>query len=329
MPVSTRRRELRDAAWMSLVPLGIALVLGLLLAPRRASPEDVPIPMADPAAMDRVARSDHELAERARREPLPGAVRALGSAIRDFHTLEASSANARDLEPARRAVDTALVDALAIGSDMLLRLRAIQTEGFLDEVRRFAATGEESAELRALAGGFVRSITSEGWCEGHTLAPGVPVLRVMYKQMWNAFLGLDRAVDAPGAAPPSRPFALTIDEDRTLYGFYLSHAHPSRAARDTIASAWMTASSARACRALRATENAATESWRLDHIARIAALDPGYPADYARGVARFRRGEYRASADAFRKWIGDHPDGPLALRAQNYLRAAAEADRLE
>jgi hypothetical protein len=325
MAVSPRRRELRDAAWMSLVPLGIALVLGLLLAPRRASPEGVPVPIADPAAMARTARSDHELAERARREPLPGAVRQLGSAIRDFHTLEATSADARDLEPARRAVNAALVDALAIGSDLLVRLRAIQTEGFLGEVRRFAATGEESAELRALAGGFVRSITSEGWCEGHTLVPDEPVLRVMYKQMWNAFLGLDRAVDAPSA----RPFALTIDEDRTLYAFYLSHAHPSRAARDTIASARRTASDARACRALRATENAATESWRLDHIARIAALDPSYPADYARGVARFRRGEYRASADAFRKWIGDHPEGPLALRAQSYLRAAAEADRLE
>ena len=295
------------------------------------------MPIADPAAMARAARADHELADMARREPLPGAVRALGSAIRDFHTLEAASAEARELGQARRAVDVALVDALALGSDALLRLRAIQLEGFLDEVRRFTATGEESAELRALAGGFVRSITSEGWCEGHTLAPDVPVLRVMFKQMWNAFLALDRADDGPAPAPapaplaplPPRPFALTIDEERTLYAFYLSHAHPSRATRDAIASAWKTAPDARACQALRATEHAATESWRLDHIARIAALDPTYPADYARGVARFRRGEYRASADAFRRWIGDHPEGPLALRAQNYLRAAADADRLE
>lgn len=330
MDVSRRRHELRDAAWLSLVPLGIALVLGLLLTPRRPPPEGVPVPIADPAAMARVVRADHELADLARREPLPGAVRSLGSAIRDFHALEAADADARALGQARRAIDLALVEALALGHDALLRLRAVQLEGFVDEVHRFAATGEQSAELKALAGGFVRSITSEGWCEGHTLTPDTPVLRAMFKQMWNALLGLDRGgAPAAGATPSASDMALTIDEERTLYAFYLSHAHPSRATREAIASARRTAGDARACRALRETERAAVGTWRLDHIARISALDPTYPADYARGVARFDRGEYRASADAFRRWIDDHPEGPLALRAQNYLRAAADADRLE
>ncbi len=90
-----------------------------------------------------------------------------------------------------------------------------------------------------------------------------------------------------------------------------------------------TATDDKSCRALTAVERAAIESWRLDHIARLAAIDPSYPVEYARGVARFGRGEYRASADAFRKWLTDHPDGPLALRAQNFLRAAAQADSME
>jgi hypothetical protein len=371
----SRRRELRDAGWLLLVPVGVAVVLGLLLAPRRAAPEGIPLPIADARAIAHVELADHQLAERARREPLPGPVRALGSAIRDFHTLEARAADARALGDARRMVDLALIDALHGGNDDLLSLRAVQLEAFLDEARRFMATGEESAELQALAGGFVRSMKSEGWCDGHALTPAVPVLRVMFKQMWNAFLelegrdgtssgvdraaagtadatsappgrgqhldgtssGVDRAAagtaDAP-SAPPGRgqhleSMAPTLDEQRLLYAFYLSHPHPSRVMRDAIASARRGAHDAKACRALVEAENAATESWRLERIARVAALDPTYPADYARGVASFRRGEYGASAAAFRKWLEAHPEGSLALRAQNYLRAAADADQVE
>jgi len=326
MVEAPRRRELRDAAWLSLVPIGIALVLGLLLAPRHPEPEGIPLPIADPRGIESAMTPDRALAEAGRREPLSGAIRALGSAIRDFHTLEAEpQSDLRGLGQARHGVDVALVDAMPLGVEPLRRLRALQLEGFLAETRQFSETGQQSPEFKALAGGFVRSMTSEGWCEGHTLAADPLVLRAMFKQMWNAFLGLD----ARDASPVAAALALSLDEERTLYAFYLSHPHPSRAAREAIASARDTATDAKACRALRATEEAAIDSWRLDHIARIAALDPAYPADYARGVARFGRGEYRASAAAFQKWLDDHPDGPLALRAQNYLRAAAEADRLE
>jgi hypothetical protein len=201
----------------------------------------------------------------------------------------------------------------------LLRLRAIQLEGFLDELRRFGDSGEQSDELRALAGGFVRSMTNEGWCEGRTLAPSPPVLRVMFKQMWDAFLGLEN----------SRELALTLDEQRILYAFYLSHPHASRASRDAIAAARRGARDADACRAVAQAERAAIESWRLERVARLSAIDPAYPADYARGVVSFRRGDYRTAADAFRAWLGAHAEGPLALRAQNYLRAAVDANRVE
>jgi hypothetical protein len=299
--------------------MGVAVVFGLLLAPRRAGPEQLPLPIADARAVARAEVADRDLAERARRGTLPGAVRALGSAIRAFHTLEANEANARALGEARRAVDLALVDAAPGGNEGLLDLRAIELETFVEEVRRFASTGEQSAELQALAGGFVRSMASEGWCDGHTLAPPVAVLRVMFKQMWNAFLGLEARKD----------FEPTLDEQRELYAFYLSHPHPSKATRDAIAAARRGAHDAKACQALVEAERVAVESWRLDRIARIATLDPAYPADYARGVADYRRGEFRGSAAAFRKWLDNHPDGPLALRAQNFLRAAVDADRVE
>src|SRR5262249_8178030 len=152
---------------------------------------------------------------------IPAAVRALGTAVRAFHTLEAHGAPQSALGNAREAVDAALVDALAAGDGALASLRAVQLAGFLQETRRLEATGEASDELQALAGSFVPTMTAEGWFDGHRLAPGEPALRVMFKEMWNAFLGLE-------AKPELKP---ALDEQRVLYAFYLSHAHPDKAAR--------------------------------------------------------------------------------------------------
>jgi hypothetical protein len=314
-----RRHEARDATRLALVPLGVALVLGALLLPRRAAPDSVPLPVPDRVALAKVVAADTELAGRARREPLPAAVRALGSAVRAFHTREAADEGSQQLFDARRSVDAALVDVLRGGVQPLIALRAVQLDGFLAEVRKFETTGERSPELDALAGAFVRSLTIEGWCQGHTLAPDATVLRVMFKHMWDAFLGLD-------ARPELRP---TLDEERALYAFYLSHAHPSKTMREAISAARRGAHDSRSCTALEEAERAATEAWRIEHITRLASIDPSYPADYARGVASFRRGDFGASALAFGAWLQAHPDGALALRAQNFLRAAAAADRVD
>ena len=313
------RREGRDSLWLAVVPLGMAVVLGVLLLPRRAVPESVPLPVADARALGRTERADHDLATHARQHPLEGAVRALGSAIRDFHTLEARDAEGRELYAARRAVDVALIDALKTGPEPLLELRAVQLEGFLDEMHRFEATGQQSDELKALAGAFVRSLTLDGWCEDHDVAPDDATLRVMFKRMWSAFI----------AQEGNAALALTLDEQRTLYAFYLSHAHPSPSMRDALEAARRGARDVKACTAIEEAYRSATEAWRLEHIARLATLDPTYPADYARGVASYRRGDFGASARSFRSWLTGHPEGPLALRAQNYLRAAADAARVE
>ena len=313
--------ELRNAMRLALVPVGAAIVLGLLLLPRHAPPESIPLPVPDARALARATAGDHALAEHARHEALPGAVRALGSAMRDFHSLEAraTTADAFQLGQARRRVDEALIDALAGGDAPLLALRAAELEAFLEEVRRFEATGEQSPELQALSGAFVRAMTAEGWCEGHTLLAREAELRTMYKQMWNAFLGFERR---PGFEP-------SLDELRVLYAFSLSHAHPSKPMRDALAAARRGARDAKACQAIAEAERMAVESWRLEHVKSLAAIDSAYPADYALGVASYRHGDYDASVAAFRRWLHDHPEGPLTLRAQNYLRAAADADRVE
>jgi hypothetical protein len=317
--VRSRQRELRDAAWLALIPFGMALVFGLLLAPRKPAPESVPLPVADVRALLRTRDADDRLAETTRAAPLPGAVRALGSAMRAFHTLEAHGAGPAPLGAARHDVDAALADALTTGADKLASLRAVQLAAFLDEARGLESTGEPSDELLALAGSFVSTMTAEGWFDGRRLAPREPELRVMFKEMWNAFLGLEMRADL-------QP---TLDEQRVLYAFYLSHAHPARSMRDALAAARRAAQDDKSRLALDEAERAATEARRLERVARLAAIDPAYPALYARGVLSWRRGDYGAAAIAFDGWLRDHPDGPLALRAQNYLRASLDAERPE
>jgi hypothetical protein len=317
----SRQSELRAAMRLALVPIGVALTLGLLLLPRRGEADSVPVPIPDRVALARAEAVDHDLAERTRREPLAGNVRALGSAIREFHRLEVGG-DLNRLGEARRAVDVALVDALSTGEDAMLRLRAVQVEQFVVEVRAFESSGVESPELIALAGAFVRSMKSEGWCEGHELAARAPALRAMFKQMWNGFLGLDGPTGR-------RAFALSLDEVRALYAFYLSHPHPATGARAAIDAARRGAHDARACETVDEAEVAAVEAWRLERIGRLASLDPDYPAAYAAGVANLRRHKYAPAADALRTWIEGHPEGPLSLRARSFLRTALEEERVQ
>jgi hypothetical protein len=321
----SRLAEVRDAARLATIPFGVAIALAMLLLPRRAAPssDDVPVPVADAHALAHSAEVDHALAESARHAVLPGPVRALGSAMRAYHALEGSADGQEPvrLERARRAIDTALTDARNAGEandDALLRLRALELEGFLSEIRRFEATGVETDELAALAGDFVHAMTIAGWCDAHTLLPGEPALRTMFKQMWNGLVGFE---GRPGFDP-------TLDEQRALYALYLGSPHPSSAMRTAIDAARRGASDAKSCLAVQEAERGATEAWRLERIARLAALDPTYPAAFARGVSSFRRADYKGASRAFRTWLDTHAAGPLALRAHAFLRAA-DAEQVE
>jgi hypothetical protein len=315
------RRELRDALWLSLVPVSVAVALGALLLPRRAVPDSVPLPTPDLGALARSAAADHALAEFARREPLPPGVRALGSSMRAYHTLEAriareprdrAGSEASALGEARQAIDGARIDGLAAGDDALLRLRAVQIETFLTELRGFEASGEESNELVAVGGSFVSDMCFEGWCSGHALLASDGARRALFKEMWNALVGV---ADRGAFRPP-------LDEERALYTLYLSRPHPPKAMRSAIAAAQRAAHDEPSCAALAQAERGAEETWRLERIERLAAIDPTYPAAYARGIASLRRGDFTRAAKELTAWLRDHPDGPLALRARSALRAA-------
>jgi hypothetical protein len=311
-------RELPSALALAAIPLGASLLVGMLLLPRQAMPDALPLPVADPHSLRQSLERDGDLAARARASPLPGVVRAVGSALRDFHALELTGAQPNELARARRAIDTSLINAQS-EADGLLELRAIQLEAFLVEVGRFASTGAESPELGALAGGFVRTMRSEAWCEGHRLMLTEPQLRALFKQMWNALLGLSEKA----------PFALTLDEQRALFALRLSGSHVPAHLRDSLAAAKREAKDPRTCSSIEQSERQALEKWSLDHISRLEAIDPIYPAAYARGIARLRGGSYAQAANAFHEWLAQHPDGALALRARSYLRWASRASQVE
>lgn len=311
-------RELPSALALASIPLGASLLVGMLLLPRQAMPDALPLPIADPHSLRQTLERDADLAARARASPLPGVVRAVGSALRDFHALELTGAQPNVLARARRAIDTSLISAQS-ETDALVELRAVQLEAFLVEVDRFASTGAESPELGALAGSFVRTMRSEGWCEGHRLMLTLPQRRALFKQMWNALLGLGE----------NASFALTLDEQRALFALRLSSSRLPAHLRDSFAAAKREAKDARTCSSIEQSERQTLEKWSLDHISRLEAIDPVYPAAYARGIASLRGGSYAQAANAFREWLAQHPDGALTLRARSYLRWASRASQVE
>jgi hypothetical protein len=114
-----------------------------------------------------------------------------------------------------------------------------------------------------------------------------------------------------------------------MFAFSVVHAHPPAKAREQVEAMRRGARDAKDCSAADAVEHKAVARWQLERIARIAAIDPTYPAAFARGVASYAAGSFEASAEAFRDWLHEHPDGPLTLRAQAFLRAAVVAARID
>ena len=307
-----------DGRLLALIPILVGVLLAALLFPHDSVPDDVPLPAIDARALERIEHDDDARAARAASTPLSAEVRALGEAIRAFDTAEAKDAPHTPWPELRAAVDEARRLALEkAGIEGMLDLRATQEKKFVDEVRAWRKTGQETEELAAVGGAFIRRMTLAGYVDGTKLALGERELRVAYKLKWNAVARFE-------GVPELQP---SIDEMRAFYTFEILHPHAPEAARETIAAARKNARTQADCEALEAGEQLAIEQWRLDKVEKLAALDPSYPATYARGVALYRAAKYDDSARAFEEWIRVHPDGPLTLRARNHLHAAVAASR--
>ncbi len=303
---------------LALVPVFVLVTLAALLFPRPVPPQEFPLPAPDGRVLAEAARGDAELAQLAARG-LSDDARVLGSELRRFNRLQLTETDESTVIAARAALNRAIAAVMASHPGDLKPLRAAELAIFQRAVADFERTGVESEELTDIAGTFVPRLREVGWIQGNTVLPDTTVRAVLFKATWVATLNL-------AGDPALEP---SLDELRALYAFYILHPHPSDARRLGIENARRAAQARRdsaACEEVRAAEAAATEEWRLDKLRRLGTIDPEYPLSFALGVSHYRQRRYAAATEAFRDWLRAHPDGPLALRAQNHLKAALAAD---
>jgi hypothetical protein len=287
-----------QAGLLVVVIAGSAIVLGV---PRAVAPEALPEVALDRDALAAIARRDVELAREAEGTRLDVDIRAVGSEFRAYN-LAAAADDERRLVEARASISRAATLAIRISPEGLAALRAYQLERFLVEIARWQRDGVASDELVELSGDFVDTMRRNRWCRGEErqLVADEHVLRVLWKKRWNEVTGVRGPL-----------FDLSAEEDKLRYSFLIQH--PFQRRFDVQKTSFIA----------RAEEIHAHKA-RLAAIERLAALDPSYPGELARGVVLYQLGSYAEAAGAFRGHLAAHPDGPHTLRVRNYLKATLD-----
>lgn len=320
--VAKADRERKGGRWLALFPVSVGALLLLLMMPRATAPDAVPLPRIDERVLVSVARADDRRAASAEAERLPSDVLAVGTAIRALNGAEARGVDELGVIDARRQLDGALRDLGLRKDDVvpdLIALRALQTRLFLDALARWERTGETSPDFVDLAGSFVLRAGDAGWVRpDRTVILTENERRVMFKTVWNVLAGVD--------ANPK--LAITLDEQRALYAFYIAHPRPPESRRLSLEAERRSATTPDACATFKLEHRRQAELWLVDKIKKLGAIDPTYPTAYALGVAYYRAGRFDLSAEAFTTFIGQSPDGPYALRAKNHLKAALSGGEL-
>lgn len=287
------------------VAVGVAAVGLLLAVPRAVAPEELPLPrIAERELVEARAREDRRAAALAARTT--GAhdaetfdLRLAGDLLRQIGRADRDKDRDR-MAALRERLMTALVIVRrnpGLGDESLAELRAFQEKAFLAELARWEVTGEVRDELVEVGGDFLGLAERSAWISGtHRLVADDAVRGALFRKRFGEITGLREGI-----------FALTATEQRHLLAFLLAHPPPGGAG-PPIDDATLRAR--------------ATDQWLLRKVDELSALDPGYPAAFARGVLFFRLGDPAAAALAFRAHLAKHPDGPHTLRARNHLRAA-------
>ena len=147
---------------VGVVLLVVALLCVLIAYPLPSLPDDIPRPVPKWTELTNISELDaRRAAELASNRP-DFDVRALGEAVRTYGAADADGDKER-AGGALRLIAERIPPAIAQGPEVVLKLRAYELSVFLTEVARFEKTGEESAELRELGGGFVAMIQRAGW----------------------------------------------------------------------------------------------------------------------------------------------------------------------
>jgi hypothetical protein len=299
----------------ALIAVLLAGSTALLTVPRPVEPSEIPEPHVDGRALLRVEASDEALAAQADEKRLDVDVLALGTALFSYGEVDAGpNHTALDLE--RRNVLEAAARAIKLGPEPLLALRAHHLRSFLAGVRHFEQTGEQSEKLLQVGGGFLKRLGTNGWVEGRHVLLDRPALRAAFKKHWND------VTDLHGG-----PFELTLDEARALYRFFLQHPLKARSPIETDLPplpADPSFKSRPAALDVAGSVSVTQAQYRLKKLEELRALDPSYPVDMARGVVLYQMQRYPLAVESFRRQNEAAPDGPYALRVQNYLLASLQ-----
>jgi hypothetical protein len=264
-----------------------ALLSALLVVPRRVEPVWVPPPVIDRIEQRLDAQAEEERRAQAR-SGLPLAVRSVGEAFRRFAAASFTSTVEPTLQrdQLRRLARSALEQA---GVDGLLLLRAVQTQLFVQAMEE-RSDSEPTPDRTSLGGSMFRLGRKRGWFAPSPTAARRDELEELFRIYWADALGLH--------APP---FAPTLNEWRVYYRFLLAQPLPPGPERE---------------------QDMALQQGICSALPRHVVVSP---AHLARGVLLFQRGAVAEAATEFLAHLQQHPDGPWALRAKNYLAACGAA----
>jgi len=276
----------------------VAWGTALVVVPRPVEPRDLPVPRIEPRSATSIRDRDRDLAASLQTRPLDTKLRRLGTAVRTVGKYEETSDP--QLSTARDEAKDAAKDALRLSGPDVLRLRAYQTERFLEELAGWVRTGQSSDELVELGGSVVRSFQATGWIVTENgkrrVLLGDLALRAAYKKRWNEVTGVT-----------ADTLAVTVDEQRAFLAFAIEH--PARPPAN-----------AGLGNAVAMYQNQMT----LNKIEDLAKIDPSYPVLFAKGIVFYRLASYANAATAFGRYLEETPNGPYAVRAANFLKASLE-----
>jgi hypothetical protein len=276
-------RRLFEGWQLGLLAVALPLLAVWLALPRPVAPARLPVPQVDRRSLARGLAADAERARSAARERLPFSVRRVGELVRRFGGANANEAT-RLRNEARFEFQVALAE---VGAAPLLGLRAVQTALFVSAVRRMQERGRGDRELLELAGNFEEKCRAAAWLdERGRIVFSEAELFTLYRVRWTELVG---ALDAVAFRP-------SLQELRSYYRALLEHPEGTSAPE--------------------------RDAHRLLYVRALGQKDPEYPADLARGVLFYRLGQRAAAATALTEHLTEHPDGPYALSARNYLLAA-------
>ena len=273
---------------LGLLTLGVVLTFSLLALPRASRPMSLPLPRIDRAEARQRAANDRALVRRAEETGLPFEVRAVGESIRRFgRSVTQGFDTGHDADDLRERMKAVVAKGQ---SSLLLSLRAVQTEYFVQALAQFEREQKPNPDLQELGGDFLSHALGNGWIdESGQFVGDEAVRRVLFQLHWADLVGKRGTF----------PFAPTLNEWRLYYRFLLLHPELERA---PVADA-------------EATANAA----RVRVVSALSRKDPDYPALFAQGYLFERLGDAGAAATAYRAHLGQHQSGPYALLARNYL----------